>query len=343
MLFSATLRGGPASSAWEDLVVKQLVFAAIGLLVLVAVAVTEYHVLLTLWHWVFGVTVAMLVGVFVIGTVLGGSQRWYSLGTVLLQPSELTKLALVICLAAYFDSHDVRQVRHVLTSLGMAALLAVLVYLQPNLSTAVLIGAIWLGMAVAAGIRPLHLSLMALAVTPAITFVLNAGLVQPYQLDRIRALIDPSFDPLHHGYQNIQTLLAVGNGGLRGTGYASGLQSQGGWLPLMYTDNIFALIAEELGFVGGVAVLALLGFIVWRVLRAGTMAQDRAGALIAAGVAVYLLAQTFVNVGVVLQMLPVTGLSLPLLSYGGSSLVTVMAAIGLVQSVLVRRRSLTFR
>jgi rod shape determining protein RodA len=269
--------------------------------------------------------------------------RWYSLGAVLVQPSELSKLSLVLCLAAYFQRHDVRQMRHVLVSLAMAVTLAFLVYLQPNLSTAVLIGVIWLGMVVVAGMRPLHLSLLFLAAVPLITFTLNSGLIKPYQLDRIRALLNPAFDPLHAGYQNIQTLLAVGNGGLTGTGFASGLQSQGGWLPLLYTDNIYALVSEELGFIGGTAVLLLLAFIVWRVLRAARLAQDRAGALIALGVAVYLLAQTFINVGVVLQILPVTGLSLPLLSYGGSSLLTVMAAIGLVQSVLVRRKPLTFR
>jgi rod shape determining protein RodA len=343
MLYSATLRGGPADSAWNDLVVKQLVFACVGLLVLFLVAITEYHVLLALWPWVFGVTVALLLGVFLLGTVLGGSLRWYSLGAVLVQPSELSKLSLVLCLAAYFQRHDVRQMRHVLVSLAMAAALAVLVYLQPNLSTAVLIGFIWLGVVLAAGMRPLHLSVLALAAAPVITFTFNSGLIKPYQLDRIRALLDPSFDPLRAGYQNIQTLLAVGNGGLTGTGFASGLQSQGGWLPLLYTDNIYALVSEELGFVGGTAVLLLLAFIVWRVLRAARMAQDRAGALIALGVAVYLLAQTFINVGVVLQILPVTGLSLPLLSYGGSSLLTVMAAIGLVQSVLLRRKPLDFR
>jgi len=343
MLYSATLRGGPASSAWDDLVVKQLLFAVAGLGVLALLAVTEYHVLLTMWPWLYGVTVALLLGVFLFGTVFGGSQRWYSLGIVALQPSELSKVALILCLAAYFDRYDVRRLRHVIGSLALAGVLATLVYLQPNLSTAVLIGAIWLGMVVAAGLRLLHLSLLALAVTPVATFTLYAGFVKPYQLDRVRALLDPSFDPLFKGYQNIQTLLAVGNGGLLGTGYASGLQSQGGWLPLLFTDNIYALIAEELGFVGGVALLLLLAFIVLRVLRSASVAQDRAGALIAVGVATYLLTQTFVNVGVVLQLLPVTGLSLPFLSYGGSSLLALMASIGLVQSVLVRRRPLTFR
>ncbi len=135
----------------------------------------------------------------------------------------------------------------------------------------------------------------------------------------------------------------MGNGGLTGIGFARGMQAQGGWLPLMYTDNIYALVAEELGFMGAIGVLALLGFIVWRVLRAAELAQDRAGTLICVGAAAYILVQAFVNVAVVLQLLPVTGLSLPFISYGGSSLVALCLAIGLVQSVLVRRRPLEFR
>jgi rod shape determining protein RodA len=233
-----------------------------------------------------------------------------------------------------------------LTVVGSLALMVVpmvLIVRQPDLSTTVLLGAIWMGMAFAAGIRPLHLGLLALCIAPVATFVMRAGLLMDYQMVRIAALVDPSFDPVKDGYQNIQTLLAVGNGGLTGTGYASGLQSQGGWLPLVYTDNIYALIAEELGFVGGVSVLLLLAFVVLRTLRAAGYAQDRAGSLIAVGVATYLLAQTAVNVGVVLQLLPVTGVALPFLSYGGSSLLTLMVAIGLVQSVLVRRKPLEFR
>jgi cell division protein FtsW (lipid II flippase) len=154
--------------------------------------------------------------------------------------------------------------------------------------------------------------------------------------------LDPSAEPLSGGFQHIQTLIAVGNGGLTGTGFAGGPQTQGGWLPLLYTDNIFALVAEELGFVGGTALLALLAVIVWRVLRAAGQAQDKAGMLIAVGVAGYLLVQVVVNVGVVLQLLPVTGVSLPFISYGGSSLVALLAAIGLVQSVLLKRKSLGF-
>jgi rod shape determining protein RodA len=343
MLYSATLRGGPTARAWDDLVVKQAVFACLGLVVLVLVAATDYRVLVALAPWIYAFTLAALFAILVFGTILLGSQRWFNVGILVVQPSELTKVALILSLAAFWERFDVRQLRYVLLSLVVVGIPMVLVLEQPNLSTAILLGCIWLGITFAAGIRPWHVGLLALLTTPIVTFVFRAGLIQPYQLERITALLDPLADPRGAGYQNIQTLLAVGNGGLTGTGFASGLQSQGGWLPLVYTDNIYALVAEELGFVGGVAVLALLLFIIWRVLRAAGEAQDRAGALIVAGVASYLLAQVTVNVGVVLQLLPVTGLSLPFLSYGGSSLLTLFAAIGLVQAVLMRRRPLEFR
>jgi rod shape determining protein RodA len=286
--------------------------------------------------------VALLVLVLAVGEVELGSQRRFEFWLVSVQPSEFAKLVLILALAAYVQRFGIRRARDVVATLALTAVPMALVLAQPNLSTAILLGAIWLGVALAAGLRAVHFSALALLVSPALLAVFRLGLLEGYQLDRIQAWLDPEFDPLDKGFQNIQTLIAVGNGGLTGTGYASGAQTQGGWLPLLYTDNIFALLAEELGFVGSGAVLLLLLFIVWRVLKAASGAQDQPGALIAVGVASYLLAQIFVNVGVVLQLLPVTGLSLPFISYGGSSLLTLMLAIGLVQGVLLRRKPLEF-
>jgi rod shape determining protein RodA len=217
-----------------------------------------------------------------------------------------------------------------------------LVLSQPNLSTAVLLGVIWLGMAFAAGMRVAHLSLAALAAIPLAAAVLRSGFIESYMVTRVAAWLHPTADPLGYGYQNIQTLIAVANGGLLGTGFARGPLAQGGYLPVQHTDNIFTLIAEELGFVGGVAVIVLLMFIVLRVLRAGALAQDRAGWLICAGIATYVLAQAAVNIAVVLQLAPVTGVSLPFVSYGGSSLLTLLVAVGMAQSVLIRRKPLEF-
>jgi rod shape determining protein RodA len=342
MIYSATRRI-PVANAWDDLVVKQLVFLTIGLAGMALVASTDYRMLLDLWRWIYGIVIAVLLFVFFAGHTALGAQRWIRTGLFNIQPSEFTKLALVICLVAYFETRDARQGRHVLGSLALVGVPMALVLLEPNLSTTILLGAIWLGIALAAGLRLLHFSLLAILVGPALYVALRLGLLQGYWLERITAWLNPLADPRDTGFQNIQTLIAVGNGGLTGIGFARGMQAQGGWLPLMYTDNIYALVAEELGFVGALGVLFLLGFIIWRVLRAAGAAQDRAGALICVGVGTYILVQMFVNVAVVLQLLPVTGLSLPFISYGGSSLVSLCLAIGLVQSVLVRRRPLEFR
>lgn len=341
MIFSATHRS-PVTNAWDDLVVKQLVFLGVGLGVMVLATFTDYGVLLALWRWIYGIAVVVLGLVFFAGHTSLGAQRWLKAGLFTIQPSEFTKLALVVCLAAFFATRDVRQFRNVFQSLVLVGVPTVLVLLEPNLSTAILLGAIWLGITVAAGLRLIHFGALALLGGPLLYLVLRLDLLRAYWLERLTAWIDPMSDPLDTGFQNIQTLIAVGNGGLGGIGYARGMQAQGGWLPLIYTDNIYALTAEELGFLGAAGMLLLLGIIVWRVLRAASQAQDRAGTLICAGVATYILVQMFVNVAVVLQLLPVTGLSLPFISYGGSSLVALFAAIGLVQSVLVRRKPLEF-
>jgi rod shape determining protein RodA len=342
MIYSATFQS-PVPDAWDDLVVKQLTFAALGLVLLALLSATEYRVLVTFWTWVYGGTVLTLIVLRLVGHTVHGSQRWFTTGIGDVQPSEFAKIALIVCLAAYFERYDIRRLRHVTGSLLLTALPMLLVARQPDLSSALILGAIWLGMAIAAGLRGIHLSVLALLGTPVVTFVLRAGLLEAYHLQRIMIWLDPSVDPIGKGFQHIQTLIAVGNGGLSGTGYAGGPQTQGGWLPLLYTDNIYALVAEELGFVGGVLLLGLFSVIVWRLLRIAGQAQDRAGSLVAIGVATYVLVQVLVNIGVVLQLLPVTGVSLPFVSYGGSSLVALMAAIGLAQSVLVQRKPIEFR
>ncbi len=341
MIYSATQRT-PAASAWEDLVVKQAVFLVVGLVVFALVAATDYRVLLAFGFWIYVITVLMLVLVLVTGKVNLGSVRWFSTGFADFQPSEFAKVAVVVFLAAYFDRFDVRSGRHVVGSLLLVGFAGFLVLSQPNLSTAVLLGAIWLGMVFAAGIRPVHASLVALAGIPAGVLVLRTGFIESYMMTRVAAWLNPGADPLGYGFQNIQTLIAVANGGLVGTGFAQGPLAKGGYLPVQHTDNIFSLIAEELGFIGAVLIIVLLLFIVFRILAAGRQAQDHAGWLICAGIGSYLLAQTAVNIGVVLQLLPVTGVSLPFVSYGGSSLVALFAALGLVESVLLRRKPLEF-
>jgi rod shape determining protein RodA len=341
MIYSATQRTA-AATAWDDLVIKQVVFAGLGLLLLGLITLTDYRVVLAFGFWIYVTMVATLLLVLAVGTMNLGSTRWFSAGFADLQPSEFSKVAVILFLAAYFERFDVRKLRHVLASLALTGVAVVLVLRQPNLSTAIMLCLIWTGMVFIAGIRPLHLSFLMVTATPALFALLRAGLIEDYMLDRVAIWLDPAADPLHAGFQNIQTLIAVANGGLFGKGYAVGPLAKGGWLVVLHTDNIFALVAEELGFIGASLCLTLLVFIVLRTFRAAGAAQDPAGRLVAGGVGVYILVQTAINAGVVLQLLPVTGVSLPFVSYGGSSLVALMIGVGLVQSVLVRRRALEF-
>ncbi len=342
MIYSATLRN-PTESAWDDLVIKQLAFALIGLAGMVMVSLTDYRILLQFAVWIYASLIVALVAVLAFGHEALGSQRWLTTGAADIQPGELAKVGLVICLAAYLDRFDICRFRHVIGSILITALPIILVIRQPNLSTAVILVAIWMAMVAAAGLRLVHASLLALVSVPLATVLIRAGKLESYWLERLAAWLNPMQDPSGSGFQHIQTLIAVGNGGLFGTGFASGQQSQGGWLPLLHTDNVFALVAEELGFVGAIGLLALLGFIVWRLARTGRLVTDRAGALIAIGVWSYFISQVFVNVGVVEQLLPITGVSLPFVSYGGSSLLALLLGIGLTQSVLIHHRSLQFR
>jgi rod shape determining protein RodA len=341
MIYSATQRN-PAASAWEDLVVKQAAFAILGLVALALLAATDYRVLLAFGFWIYVATVGALAAVLLLGKVSLGSVRWFSAGFADLQPSEFAKVAVVVFLAAYFERFDIERWRYVIGSLLLVGFAALLILSQPNLSTAVLLGVVWLGVAFAAGIKPLHAAIITLASIPMGVAVLQSHFIEDYMVTRVAAWLDPLRDPLGYGFQNIQTLIAVASGGALGSGYASGPLAKGGWLVVLHTDNIFALIAEELGFVGAAAVIVLLTFIVLRIFRAAGQAQDRAGTLICVGVGTYILAQAAVNVGVVLQLLPVTGVSLPFVSYGGSSLLALFVGIGLVESVLVRRRPLEF-
>lgn len=341
MIYSATKRI-PSTGAWDDLVVKQLVFAGLGLTAMILVTLTDLKVATTFWPWLYGLSVVVLAGVRLFGQESFGAQRWLSFGLLDLQPSEFTKVVLILTLAAYFTHNNVRHWRHVLVSLGLTLLMMALVLIQPNLSTTILLGGIWLAMAIAAGIRPLQLGTLAILAGPALYFGLKLHLIKDYQLDRVRALVDPYGVAPDLGYQTIQTKIAVGNGQLWGTGFAHGQQSQGAWLPLVHTDNIFALTAEETGFIGGALLLVLISLLCWRVLRAASHVPDRTSSLVVVGVFAYLFFQTLINVGAVVQLTPVTGVSLPFVSYGGSSLLALFIAIGLVQSGLSRRKSLSF-
>ncbi len=341
MINSATLSWQTGEVAWWDnLVIRQAVYALFGLVLLVAAAMADYRFWGTIGRVVYVGTVALLALVLAMGQVFGGARGWFNLGVLPAQPSELAKVLLILVLARYMSEHDMRQLRHVLITLGMVAVPAGLIYLQPDLGTALLLVALWTGMVFVAGAHLWHLGLLALSAILAIPVILAQ--LQDYMRERIILFFDPSRDPLGAGYNQTQALIAVGSGGWLGQGYGSGTQSQLQFLRVRHTDYIFSVIAEELGFVGAVLLGLLLLVIIFRILRAASLARDDFGRLLACGVALIVFIQAAVNIAVNVGLTPVTGLTLPFVSYGGSSLVTLLLGIGLVESVVMRQKKLEF-
>jgi cell division protein FtsW len=267
-----------------------------------------------------------------IGQTINGTRRWIRLGPVSFQPAELAKLALVIYLAAFFarkrdDIGDFR--RGVLPPLAVAGALAALVFAQPDLGTCLTLVALTFGLLFLAGGRVRHL---AIVVAPAIPLLALAIWAAPYRLRRITAFVDPWADPRGSGFQIIQSWLALGNGGLLGQGVGASKQKLF-YLPESHTDFIFAIIGEELGFLGGATIVLLFMVFAWRGLRIGLRAPDPFGAYLALGITVLIATQTLVNLGVVTGLLPTKGLPLPFISFGGSALLVTMLSTGVLLNI----------
>lgn len=275
----------------------------------------------------------------VIGQVAGGAQSWLGAGAV--QPSELSKVLLIIVLAHFFSERQQQmdQLGTVIASLLVVAVPALLIYVQPDLGTALTLVPLWAGIGWMAGLRLRHLFLLLVAGVGAVPIAWFG--IEDYMRDRILLFFNPESDP--DSYFNVhQSLVSIGSGGLLGKGLTKGSQSQLHFLRVRHTDFIFAVTAEELGFVGAAALIALLGFLVWRMLSVADRSRDTFGRLLASGVAAVILFQAVINIGMNLGILPVTGLPLPFVSYGGSSLVTLMFGAGLVESAALRHKKLEF-
>ena len=340
MIYSATacITGEPLDLSSPSL--RQAIYLVVGLVGMFALAFIDYRVYNALrWPiWIF--TLGILGIVSVIGQITHGAQRWIDLRIFLFQPSELSKLLLILVVAKYMADHEQEMTRWraLAISFVFVALPLVLVYLQPDLGTAIVIGTTWGVMALAAGMK--WRDVLIIAAIGAVAAPLIWANLRPYQQDRILTFLDPARDPLGAGYNVTQARIAIGSGGLNGLGFCSGTQSQLRFLRIRQTDFIFSVIGEELGFVGSLFVIALIAFILFRIIRAAMMARTPFGKLIAVGVTAMILIQSYVNLGMNLGLMPVTGIPLPFVSSGGSSLISLLAAEGVVQSVLMHQRGL---
>jgi len=332
MVYSATHAGQK-----PDLYLKQLALVGVGVLGLALAAALDYRRLADRAVLLYGLSLLALVYVLRFGPVIAGTRRWVVMGGFQLQPSELVKLATAVFAAKLFS--EFRQeslgLREVALPGAAVGLLALLIAREPDLGTAACLVPLFLAVAFLAGLR------MRAVVGLAAALVLAAGLAWPllkdYQKTRIYTFLDPSLDPRGAGYQKIQSQIAVGSGGLLGRGFLQGSQSQLGYLPARHTDFIFSVLAEETGFVGVFAALALYLLVLWRMLETARLARDRLGAFLVAGVSAAFAFQVVYNVAMVAGLVPVKGLPLPLMSYGGSSIVASLMGIGLVLSVRMRR------
>jgi rod shape determining protein RodA len=335
---------------------KQIIFAVSGFAILILVAMVDYRLLAALSRPLYFGMAILLAALNVVGGPLFGSARWFVLGPILIQPSELAKIVMIIFLADFFTQNRDRmhKVQTVARSFLWTIGLTIWIMLQPDLSTSIVIFVIWAALLWAAGLEIKHLLAgggvgLGTLIVGLPLLILNydpndeSGLIKPYQIERIITFIAPADDARYGSSYNVQqALISIGSGGWFGQGYASGSQVQLRFLKVRHSDFIFSALSQEFGFAGALFVIALLFFIIWRCLRAARLAADTFGALICYGVATLLTFQAIVNIGMNLNLLPVTGLVLPFVSYGGSSLLSMLLSVGLVESVILRHKALDF-
>lgn len=326
-----------------NLVQRQVIFAIGGLALMFVVSAIDYRLWASISRPLYIITVILLGALTIAGAALFGSARWFDTGVILIQPSEIAKIVLILVLADFFTRNmsKIHSLSFIALSFGFAMLIVVPILLQPNLSTSIVMMVLWFSLLWASGLRIRHLLMF-----------IGAGILAPivafpflvdYQQRRILNFLFPDPNARHGDIYNIQqALISIGSGGLLGQGYGQGTQVQLRFLKVRWSDFIFSAMSHEFGFVGVLLVLLVLLFVILRCLRAARLASDTFGALIAYGVATMITFQAMVNIGVNLNLMPATGLTLPFVSYGGSSLLSSLIGIGLVESVVLRHRALDF-
>ncbi len=328
-------------------VVRQGIAAGLGAVGLVLAIVIPTDVWRRHWRVVYGGTIGLMIFVFVFAEAIRGSKRWIDVGPIQFQPSEFGKGLFVLALAGFLVERRAAlgQMRPVLAALALAAVPTALVVLQPDLGTALVYGAAVCAVLFVAGVRWLHLAILAVVgatiVLGVLWFLPAAGIevLKPYQTARLTGFTNPDADPAGLTYNVQQSITAVGAGGLEGRGVIEASQTRFDYLPEHATDFVFASFAEQRGFFGAAILLLLYLLVVWRGLRVVTVAGDLYGAMVAAGIVFAFLFQVFVNVGMTMGIAPVTGIPLPFVTVGGSSMVANLVAIGLLQGIHVRGRT----
>jgi rod shape determining protein RodA len=339
LMIRSAVTGAPAL---EPLAGQQIIWAVIGFAFMIGMAAVDYRYFASSHWYIYAALIVSLLIVIVAGQVNNEARRWISLGFIEIQPSEFGRVFIAITFGQFLASRrqQINRFSNTLISLAYIGLPIVLIFLQPDLGMTLLYIVIWFIMIWLAGLPLSHFALLGAI------GILGIGAVfpflAPYQQERITSFVNPEADTASV-FNVDQAEISIGTGGLWGKGYMQGTQSQLGFLRVQHTDFIFSVVTEEMGlFFGSAVVLLLMGFILLRIIRAAAMTPDPAGKFMCAGIAGILFFQTMVNVGMNVRLVPVTGLTLPFVSYGGSSLITLFLAIGVVQSIRMRHRKQEF-
>lgn len=332
MLYSA------ANGSWNPWATRQIARYGVGLVILITVALVDIRFWWRYAYLIYGVLLVMLVAVEVVGSVGMGAQRWINLGVIKLQPSELMKVGIALALARYFhgvSAEDVRRIPYLIAPILMIGAPSALVLKQPDLGTALFL--IMTGGAVffVAGVRLWKFGLVFAAAGAAVPIAWS--MLRPYQQKRIFTFLDPETDPLGAGYHILQSKIALGSGGMFGKGFLKGSQSHLNFLPEKQTDFIFTMLAEEFGMVGGLAMLGLYVLTIAYGFAIAIRCRSQFGRLVAMGVTTTLFLYLFINVAMVMGLIPVVGVPLPLISYGGTAMLTMMIGLGLLLGVSIHR------
>lgn len=346
LVWSATVnRDDLTAGDSRAFLVKQVVNVVIGIGLLALVTATDHRWVRILAPVGYLLALVGLVLVLVMGSTVNGSRSWLMLGGLSIQPSEIAKLAVVVGMALVVAERSEGRWRDhigsvdVLLMLLVAAVPAVLILAQPDLGTMLVLTATVFGVIAASGAPRRWLVLLASGGVAMAAFAVVSGLLEEYQIDRFLAFTNPDLDPKGAGYNVEQARIAVGNGGLFGQGLFNGSQTRSGFVPEQHTDFVFTVAGEELGLVGALLIVGLLGVVLWRALRIAVRTDDVFGRIAAAGIACWIGFQAFQNIGMCLGIMPVTGVPLPFVSYGGSSMFAGMLAMGLLQNIHLRAQA----
>ncbi len=316
----------------------QAIGFVVGFLGAIPLAIIDYRVWRRFLRPIYGLAIVMLLAVTLMGATVNGATSWLDVGPVQVQPSEFAKPLMIVVLAGFFAEKAVGEHEVFLKALGIIAVPGLLVLVQPDLGTATVFGAVFLIMAYVAGARLIQLLGLVLAAVVSGVLAVKLGILEEYQVARLTSFMNPE-DAGTVGYQVAQSKMAIGSGGITGKGLDATTLANLGFLPEDHTDFIFSNLAERFGFVGSVALIFLFFFLIWRILHVATTSRDRFGVLIAVGIGTMFLFHVLVNIGMTMGIMPVTGIPLPFISYGRSSLVVSVMSLGLLQSIAMRSRS----